>query len=134
MSRCTCYEQSSTRRDELAARGKRDLKMTKLASTLNRLDALHQLPDDHPIAQRERISLAHIDTAGLLKAHAAKVCRKSAAFAALNAAAVETFSIGQVVINRMNNAGVIVSIEPNKIGLEIGGTVRYFAPTTLKAV
>ena len=106
--------------------------MTKLANTLNRLDALHQTTSD----TAERISLAHIDTAGLLKARAERFSKMSAKGKSAASEIASTFTVGQQVrtVRRMGAdflTGTVVEIDGGTIAVDVGGSVRKFAVSAL---
>lgn len=98
------------------------------------LNQLHQLPEDHPISLRDRISLSHVDTAGILQRQSARLAKTMAAGKVENRAAASSFSIGQTVRTRRGETGPVVKIDGGKVSVEIAGRVRAFAASMIAAV
>ena len=99
------------------------------------INDLHQLPDSHPIAQRERISLAHIDVRGDLGRDSARIVKRQIEGAKISVAAASAFSIGQNVrtARRMGAdflTGSVVAIDGGHVTLDNG---RTFNATVLVA-
>lgn len=100
---------------------------------LNRINQLHQVAEGSAIANRERISLAHINTGKLLREHGAKVVAAQAAGRKANEVAANLFSVGQIVKTRMAGNGEIVAIDGGKISVNLSGVVRQFVAGMLSA-
>lgn len=102
-------------------------------SNLNRIAKLHELPESHPIAQRERISLAHIDVAGGLKRSHANQAKEAAKARKVGLDAAAAFEVGQTVRTRLGQTGIITAINDTRISVDVAGTVKVFTAATLTA-
>lgn len=100
---------------------------------MTNINDLHQLPESHPVSQRERTSLAHIDTAGHLRRHMQNVAKAQAKAAKRNSAAADGFALGQTVRTRKGDAGQIVAIADGVISIEIEGSTRKFVASMISA-
>lgn len=103
--------------------------------TLDELNELHQLPENHPVSRRARISLAHIDVAGLLRRDSAEVMKRTAKARAASEVAASALGIGQAVAmkNNRNSVGRVVAIDGATVSVEINGKVRKFTGSSLVA-
>jgi hypothetical protein len=94
---------------------------------------LHQLPENHPVSQRERISLSHIDTPRIFRKHMQKIDAKKAKADKRNSVAADGFVVGQSVRTRKGELGQVVAISGGVISIEIGGAVHKFVASMVSA-
>lgn len=98
------------------------------------INDLHQLPENHPISKRAKISLAHIDVRGDLRRNRENMAKRMAEGAAQSAVAAANMSVGQIVRTKRGDQGAIVDVTGGVISVEIGGAVRKFVASTLVLV
>ena len=93
---------------------------------------LHQLPESHPIAQRPRVSLGHIDTAAIWHRSLDRIAANAANHDAKNLQAGVLFSVGQSVKTLRGDTGVVVGLNGGNISVDVANRVRVFTASSLR--